>query len=387
MSENKFGTSVFHRYLFFVFFSNFSTIASFLSMYLVAEGLDLALISWLLLIYQAVRLVLEAPSGYLCDRLGRKTTGLLGLVFLLGYYASLILCNDVALAVGFVCRGLGFSFLSGSFEALYVESVDGEQLLRNNTVERAVFYVSVGLGSLLGGFLAAAGAYQLGIWVDVVFVVLTLLVCAGFRDGVHGERRSPARIGDALAVVSGNVPLLCLFGMDCFLAFSFVGIEQYYTLFLEESGLGAQWSGIAVTAQLLISACVGLAAPRIIGLTGSRRLFLGGIAVQLLPVVVFLIPGVPTGALPLLYILSQVGYALAAPIKYDLFQKAIPDALRATFISLQSLMVSLGGIGFYGLSGALSTMLGLRGVLVVAFAGTLASYVPCGLRASRELVR
>lgn len=376
---------VFKRYLLFIFFSNFSAMASFLSLYLVSTGLDLALISWLLLIYQAVKLLLEVPSGYLSDRLGRKMTGLLGLIFILCYYASLLFGNTVVLAAGFVSRGLGFSLLSGSFEALYVESVDREKLVRNNTVERAIFYSSVGLGALLGGFLAAVKAYRLGIWIDVVCVAAALLVCSGFRDVRQHSYKNAMGARDAVKLLSCNVSLLCLFGMDCFLAFSFIGLEEYYTLFLGERGLDAQWAGLAVTAQLLLCAVVGLSVPRLISLFGRRSVFLCGLTVAMALSFAFLTSGVSAGVLPILYILSQIGFVFLSPIKYDLFQKSIPDGLRATFISMQSLMTSLGGLCFYGMSGLLSPILGLRGVLLVAFLVTVVSYVPCAIRVSREL--
>ena len=75
-------------YMTFVFLSNFSTILYFLTVYLEFVGFSMVAISSMMIAYQVSKFILEVPTGYIADRFGRKTGGLVGVVGMLGYYAG-----------------------------------------------------------------------------------------------------------------------------------------------------------------------------------------------------------------------------------------------------------------------------------------------------------
>lgn len=81
-------------YMMFVFLSNFSTILYFLTVYLEFVGLSMVAISSMMIAYQMSKFILEVPTGYIADRFGRKTSGLVGVVGMLGYYAALLLVRS-----------------------------------------------------------------------------------------------------------------------------------------------------------------------------------------------------------------------------------------------------------------------------------------------------
>ena len=72
-------------YMAFVFLSNFSTILYFLTVYLEFVGFSMVAISSMMIAYQVSKFILEVPTGYIADRFGRKTSGLVGVVGMLGY--------------------------------------------------------------------------------------------------------------------------------------------------------------------------------------------------------------------------------------------------------------------------------------------------------------
>lgn len=71
-------------YMTFVFLSNFSTILYFLTVYLEFVGFSMVAISSMMIAYQVSKFILEVPTGYIADRFGRKTSGLVGVVGMLG---------------------------------------------------------------------------------------------------------------------------------------------------------------------------------------------------------------------------------------------------------------------------------------------------------------
>ena len=94
-------------YMAFVFLSNFSTILYFLTVYLEFVGFSMVAISGMMIAYQVSKFILEIPTGFIADRFGRKASGLVGVVGMLGYYAALLLIRSPLLLIGaFALKGL-----------------------------------------------------------------------------------------------------------------------------------------------------------------------------------------------------------------------------------------------------------------------------------------
>lgn len=124
-------------YMTFVFLSNFSTILYFLTVYLEFVGFSMLAISSMMIAYQVSKFILEIPTGYIADRFGRKASGLVGVVGMLGYYAVLLFVRSPLLLMGaFALKGFAVACVSGSIEAIYVDSVSQDQLVELNVVER-----------------------------------------------------------------------------------------------------------------------------------------------------------------------------------------------------------------------------------------------------------
>lgn len=243
-------------YMTFVFLSNFSTILYFLTVYLEFVGLSMVAISSMMIAYQVSKFILEVPTGYIADRFGRKTSGLVGVVGMLGYYAVLLLVRSPLLLIGaFALKGFAVACMSGSIEAIYIDSVSQDQLVRLNVVERFVFYASYALSACVGGFISSAGAYLIGLSVDIITMVLTLVVVVCIpearREGAAvtpGHGMSPKMIGAAIA---GNGILRSAFIMDCSQAFAFVALEDFFSLLLAGRGMNAVASGVTIASSSL----------------------------------------------------------------------------------------------------------------------------------------
>ena len=246
-------------YMTFVFLSNLSTILYFLTVYLEFVGFSMVAISSTMIAYQVSKFILEVPTGYIADRFGRKVSGLVGIVGMLGYYAALLLVRSPLLLIGaFALKGFAVACVSGSIEAIYIDSVSQDQIVRLNVVERFVFYASYALSACVGGFISSVGAYLIGLSADIIAMVLTLVVVVCIpemrREGTATtpERgMSPKMIGDAIV---GNGILRSAFIMDCSQAFAFVALEDFFSLLLAGRGMNAVASGMTIAVQLLACA-------------------------------------------------------------------------------------------------------------------------------------
>lgn len=376
-------------YMTFVFLSNFSTILYFLTVYLEFVGFSMVAISSMMIAYQVSKFILEIPTGYIADRFGRKASGLVGVVGMLGYYAALLLVRSPVLLIGaFALKGFAVACVSGSIEAIYIDSVSQEQLVRLNVVERFVFYASYALSACVGGFISSVGAYYVGLSADIFAMVLTLAVVACIpeerrEDAVTTSERgiSPRMIG---AAISSNSILRSAFVMDCSQAFAFVALEDFFSLLLADRGVNAVASGVTIAVQLLVSASIGFIVPSVIARIDKGRFARICSIVRLVLTALFLIPFTPAFLLPVFYVLQTVAYSLFAPIKYSVFQNNADSSMRCSLISVQSQMVAVGAVLFYLFNAVLSGIAGIRVVLLVALGISSLAYIPALFRLTSQ---
>lgn len=376
-------------YMTFVFLSNFSTILYFLTVYLEFVGFSMVAISSMMIAYQVSKFILEVPTGYIADRFGRKTSGLVGVAGMLGYYAALLLVRSPLLLMGaFALKGFAVACVSGSIEAIYVDSVSQDQLVELNVVERFVFYASYALSACVGGFISSVGAYYIGLSADIFAMVLTLAVVACIpeerrEDTVATFERgiSPRMIG---AAISSNSILRSAFVMDCSQAFVFVALEDFFSLLLADRGMNAVASGVTIAVQLLVSASIGFIVPSVIAHVDKGRFARICGIVRLVLTALFLIPFTPSYLLPVFYVLQTVAYSLFAPIKYSVFQNNADSSMRCSLISVQSQMVAVGAVLFYLFNAVLSCVVGIRVVLLVALGISSLAYIPALFRLTSQ---
>ncbi len=373
----------------FVFLSNFSTILYFLTVYLQFVGYSLVSISSMLLAYQLSKFVLEMPTGYISDKFGRKTSGILGMLGMLVYYLALMVVRDPLLMLfAFAFKGLSIACLSGSFEAIFVDSVSRGALVRLNVVERFVFYASYALSAYLGGWMSLEHAYWLGLACDIAAMVLALVVVAFMREGTCADMGEEAHSGISVRriakSISGNEVLVASYAMDASQAFAFVALEDYFTMVLNERGMDSVAAGSTIAVQLLASAAVGLVVPLLIKGVNEGRFTRGAACFRLGLTAAFLLPFTPSWLLPALYVLQTIAYTLFAPIKYAIFQKNVEPAYRCSLISVQSQMVSIGAIVFYFFNTIVCGFIGVRATLLAALVLSIFVYVPALFRLTQE---
>lgn len=361
-------------YMLFVFFSNLNIMSSFLSLYLSDIGLSLSLVSSVFLLYQATKFLLEVPTGYVADRYGRKFSGILGMILMILSYLLLLTMNNQAItAYIFVfIQALGYTFISGSVESLFVDSIDNELLVHWNAVERIIFYFALALSSVMGGIVIHNLGYSLAICIDIFALFVTtctiLLMKEKKTENISPKKEKGQRY--KLPVNQRNI-LFALYLIDFAKAFSYVGVQDLYALYLQQFGLTSNIIGIIIAFQFVISSLFGLLTPNLQKYMRNETLLYVLPAIQVIITIPAYALNINVWIVPFLYILQSIIFSLYAPVKYQLFQKNLDTCFRARALSFQSIMISMGSILFYGFSSIAGRYLALSHTVTIALVITL----------------
>jgi MFS family permease len=346
--------------------------------------------------------VFEVPTGVLADTWGRRASYLLGAATL---FAATLLYLAMwrihgpfwAWALSSVLLGLGFTFFSGATEAWLVDALNatGYRGTLESAFARGQIAEGVGMlsGTVAGGIIAqitnlgvpyVARAAALALTFVVAFVWMrdvgftprrSASVVAELRGVVkasldHGFYHPPVRWMMLAGVFSGGVPMYAFYAMQPYL------LERYGRSDYTVAGLaaalvaGSQIGGAFLvpwvrrafrrrTSALLFASVASAAALLAIGLSSSFWVVLVVLAAWALV------------------------FAAAFPIRQAFLNELIPSAQRATVLSSDNLLASLGGAGAQPALGRVADVWGYGTSYVAAAAVELLAW-PFLLLARRE---
>jgi MFS family permease len=136
------------------------------------KGLSLGEMALLALLGDGVIVLCEVPTGYLADRIGRRTSMLLGIIAQ-ALSALLFIFGDSFFAwwLAMAVCGLGDTLRSGADSALLYDSClgAGQRKLYRPALAQATFIAQCGLvfGAIIGGIIATRIAWELPFWIEV----------------------------------------------------------------------------------------------------------------------------------------------------------------------------------------------------------------------------
>ena len=329
-------------------------------------------------------MILQVPTGYLCDVLGRKRTILAGAALNLAGLIGFATVTGLAhyLAVQMVLAA-GMSLVSGADIALIYEILDSEhadRTARARALGRYVFAQTVGeaVCSLLGGALAQWSLRSVG-WAAAAEAVLPLLVAACLPNPPRTQSR--VRLADvppAAWQLARQPGLRLLFANMVFWGLSTFVAVWLLQPYWQQGGVALRWFGLLWAGTLLTVAVVSRRAQALTRRIGVRGALL---AITLLPVAGYAGMAVFTGAAGVLAgFLFYVSRGLNSVILVEAFNHALPARLRATLNSLGS-AVSQASFALVGpLVGAAVSRAGLTGTLAglagACFAGFVLLAIP-----------
>nr|WP_232222860.1 MFS transporter [Sulfitobacter guttiformis] len=297
-------------------------------------------------VYDISVTVLEVPSGYFSDRIGRRLTLLLStLCSLLGCLALALGGSFSLFVLGQALLGAGVAFKSGTDSSLLYESL--EHAGRANEIEAQEVRIwrftlaGFALSAVLGGamslwfptlpFYATAGAYA-----------LAALIVWRMEEQPRTATEAVTMQLASLRAAFLNPVLAWLFGLSVLMyGFShlpFVFGQPFILTALSNMGLAAQAplvSGAVTCAMMLVSVLASLVALQLRRAIGLPLLLLSAFALQIALVSAL---AISTSAIVIgILLLRIVPDSLSTPFILARVHPLLQAGTRATYLSLKSL--------------------------------------------------
>ncbi len=309
-------------------------------------------------IYDLATTILEVPSGWMSDRLGRRITLILSAAT--GTVAVLVLALGGSFwmfAAGQVLMGGAIALASGTDTAFLYESLEEAGIADRVEAEelRAWRYnfTALAVSAVIGGAIALY-SFVLTFLLSAVAQAIMLLIALRFvepskrrHDAVTGAEWARAA---SLGAAFRKPVLLWLFALNVLMyGFShvpFVFGQPVIEQVLKPLGWAAEAplvSGAVTTAMMLVSVAVSLRAPWV-----RKRLGLAGVLLLAFAMQVGLIAvlaATKSVAAILVLLLRMVPSSLSTPFILARIQPELESTSRATFLSVKSLV---GRIVFAG---------------------------------------
>ncbi len=311
-------------------------------------GLDMEQIYILLSIYAISIVILEVPSGYISDLLGRKRTLVLSGVFQGVGFTILALSSSYEAFIAFeLFNAISLSLFSGTDVALIYDS---QALLKTNRLSdaavlaRRIFYSQVGetIAALLGGYLAVI-SLTLPAKINAVTAWVPLLISLSLYEPARKKldpRQHLLNLRHIYKVLFKESKLLTL------VIFNYIslGLAGYIVVwafqgFWKDMGIPLSYFGYLWAGYNLTVAVSGRVAHRIERKIGSTPILL---IMGILPIVGFLGMASFVSALGIVFGLAfNFCRGLNQVIVRDALNSRVGAEIRATANSIASLGVRL----------------------------------------------
>ena len=352
-------------------FTSYFGITSFWILFFIQNGLSLLQIGLLESIFHGTSLLCEIPSGMLADRFSYKTN--LYLARLASIVSSILILfgqgNFWIYALAMMVSAWSYNFDSGTSTAfLYdsaVEAGQKDRYLQISSFLSGVAEVTRTLGTVVAGFFihgALAWTYLIAIGLSFLSIILIYFMKEPMAKRGRNEVLTFKTIVLQVRKEWHEKPVLFYWMMT----YQLVGTLMCMFYFYYQQKI-SDLAGWQVSLVMLIGSGLNLIAVYVASQIGkkwnSNRVFptlvaLTGLALLLV------FSGTPFAFL-LVYLLTDTLYAVYQPIYFNDLQGYLPSSVRATMLSINSMLFSLSMIVIFPLTGWLIDRWGLVAVFLV----------------------
>ncbi|MCA0988387.1 MFS transporter [Guptibacillus algicola] len=370
------------------FFGAISFLQPVLTLFYLENGLSEANILMILMCWSGAVLIGEIPAGVFADRFGPKISFLVGSTIKLISVVVLLLSHDLLLFMLFsFLNGLSVTFFSGADEALIYESLkkDNKQSKMDEAMGKiqSAGFISMILAVLLGSFVAKdldQQQFQLLILCSLIAYLIELILLFFIHEPdveITVSEASVNKVVEGISVIK-KAPQLLLMFLNLTLVFipTVAVFEKFDQPLMTDAGLPVYLIGpiYAVGALLAFFSSRNIAfltkkVSRVALMYASGFLSAGGLLIAaLFQDTLWLILGV-------ILFLRWIG-AIRYPIYSQLSNDVIPSHVRATTISLLSILDSIFDLIVF-VSLLLFAVEGVSGILIgAAVIALLGSMIP-----------
>ncbi len=338
-----------------------------------ARGLDLFQIGVFLGLYALTVVALEIPTGGLADAVGRKRVALLALLVTVASKIVFLFALSLPVFLLYaVLAGVGRALISGALEAWFVDSLlsaDPKLELQPALAGAAtVELLALGVGTLLSGLIptlfvglpeegtAVLTPFSVTVLFSALLFALTFLAvlllvreapAAHGGDAPKGWRGMPRVALEAVRLSRRNPSLLLLLGASLAGGLALSGVETfwqpYFATLLGERG-GSVIYGVLLAGSFGLGMLGNLLATPLARRFGGRYALVAAVfqGVQGLLLVLLMLQTATSAATAVFWLVFFSRGLVHSP-HAALFNNEVPQARRATMLSVQSLAFYLGG--------------------------------------------
>ena len=352
-------------------FTSYFGITSFWILFFIQNGLSLLQIGLLESIFHGTSLLCEIPSGMLADRFSYKTN--LYLARLASIVSSILILfgqgNFWIYALAMMVSAWSYNFDSGTSTAfLYdsaVEAGQKDRYLQISSFLSGVAEVTRTLGTVVAGFFihgALAWTYLIAIGLSFLSIILIYFMKEPMAKRGRNEVLTFKTIVLQVRKEWQEKPVLFYWMMT----YQLVGTLMCMFYFYYQQKI-SDLVGWQVSLVMLIGSGLNLIAVYVASQIGKKwnsnlvfptLVALTGLALLLV------FSGTPFAFL-LVYLLTNTLYAVYQPIYFNDLQGYLPSSVRATMLSINSMLFSLSMIVIFPLTGWLIDRWGLVAVFLV----------------------
>ena len=352
-------------------FTSYFGITSFWILFFIQNGLSLLQIGLLESIFHGTSLLCEIPSGMLADRFSYKTN--LYLARLASIVSSILILfgqgNFWIYALAMMVSAWSYNFDSGTSTAfLYdsaVEAGQKDRYLQISSFLSGVAEVTRTLGTVVAGFFihgALAWTYLIAIGLSFLSIILIYFMKEPMAKREKNEGLTFKTIVLQVRKEWQEKPVLFYWMMT----YQLVGTLMCMFYFYYQQKI-SDLAGWQVSLVMLIGSGLNLIAVYVASQIGkkwnSNRVFPTLVALTGLALLLVFF-GTPFAFL-LVYLLTDILYAVYQPIYFNDLQGYLPSSVRATMLSINSMLFSLSMIVIFPLTGWLIDRWGLVAVFLV----------------------
>lgn len=330
------------------------------------------------ILFGAVIIVCEVPAGWLADRFGRKRLIVTGLIFEAVMFGILLSADTFwAFATAIMFSALGAALLSGAEHALLYESLQHMEQQEKFDWHlgrlRLVQAMGLMIAAFSGSWLAGAFSFVLTYWISLgsmtVAVILSLFLVDSPRESRGEIKGFVTTLVEALTIFKSEALVLYVFGLGSSIALAASFVEEFWQLYLIDSGAEVSAFGWFYLAVLLAQV------PGNLMVYSLRKRFERKQILQFVTIASFLVLILAAlfvngwGIFMLLLLLLFA--STAEPLVLGALHEHADDSMRATIESMFSLVFHVGVLGVGLLFGwistqfSLATAFGLLGVVCV----------------------
>ena len=361
-------------------FTSYFGITSFWILFFIQNGLSLLKIGLLESIFHGTSLLCEIPSGMLADRFSYKTNLYLARLSSIG--SSILILfgqgNFWIYALAMMVNAWSYNFDSGTSTAFLfdsaVEASQKDRYLQISSFLSGVAEVTRTLGTVVAGFLihgALAWTYYIAIGLSLISILLIFLMKEPESKSDERSHLTLKRILEVVKQEWQEKPVLFYW----MLTYQLVGtiMCMFYYYYQQKISDLVSWQ---VSLIMLIGSGFNLLAVYLASQIGkkwnSNQVF--PVLVALTGLVLFFVGFKTPFAYLSVYLLTNALYAVYQPIYYNDLQAYLPSSVRATMLSINSMMFSLSMIVIFPLTGWFIDSCGFVAVFIVLGIVTLFSF-------------